>query len=228
MASLPTLSLPAKCLLVFLALYVALLGYLCATVPDEQFWPMFSEQGWFEILSIVFWLLAAVCTALKARSFSSIQATAACLFVFCALREADWHKKFTLDSMSKLKYYTKSAAPFSEKLIAAGVMAVFVWLVLRVIWQSLPYLRSSSILRQERVWLMVSGAVLFVGGKILDRALSILSKSFNVIVSADTKRIVSGYEEGLEMITPLLFLLVCFWPGPPQGEEMGKLATPRA
>lgn len=199
-------------LFIVLLAYVALLTYFAATMPDEQFLPLFSETGFFETFSIVFWLVAALVVLLKASPLSRTHVAMALFFVLCAMREADWHKKFTSDGIFKLKYYTKSLAPLTEKIPAACVLLLFIGLLLYLLMCGFRYLRIAENRRKEAVWLFILGVGLFFSGKILDRSTSVLAESFDIIVSLHSKRYISAYEEGLEMVTPIFFGLAFFWP----------------
>lgn len=208
----PPATVRFRVLLVFLALYALWLGILAMVLPTERLELIFSESGYFEMASIALWMLAGMVMAVQARTISGLLAPASMVCFLCAMREADWHKKFTYDGITKLKYFTQSPAPIAEKSIAALVVLLSVALLLRVIWIAGRRLRETDGFRDEKVWLVMLGGHLFVVGKILDRSLSVLTKSLDVVFSPNVKCLVSAYEEGLEMVTPLLFLLVCFWP----------------
>ena len=205
-------SKPLIILLILLVSYVLMLTIFAATMPDAQFVPLFSETGFFEKFSIISWLIAALVVIVKVSPLRRIHFAVATLFVLCAMREADWHKKFTAEGIFKLKYYTKSMAPLAEKIPAACVLLLFIGLVIYALICGYRYLRTAENRRSEGLWIMVLGVGLFFFGKILDRCTSVLAESFEIMLSPNTKRYIAAYEEGLEMITPLVFAIAFLWP----------------
>jgi hypothetical protein len=181
-------------------------------MPEAELKHLFSEEGFFEEFSIVLWVVAALVVIIKGSPLRSIHFAVATLFVLRAMREADWHKKFTTEGIFKLNYYTKSVAPLTEKIPAACVLILFIGLVIYSLFSGYKYLRSAENRRCEALWVMVLGVALFFFGKILDRSNSVLAESFGIILSNDMKRFIGAYEEGLEMVTPLLLALAFLWP----------------
>lgn len=198
--------------------YVLLLSYFAATMTATGFHTLFSETGFFESFSILFWIVAAIAIVLKAKPLRGLHVAAAVLFLLCAMREADWHKKFTTDGIFKLKYYTKSLAPLAEKIPAAMVVLLFIGLVVYALVCGYRYVRSKDKCCSDSLILMILGGALFFLGKILDRSASILEKSFEIVISPNTKRFIYAYEEGLEMITPLMFVIAFVWRESPSEE----------
>jgi hypothetical protein len=199
-------------LLLVLGAYLLMLTYFATTKSDDDFTHLFAETGFFESFSLILWLIAALMVPIRARPLRRDHAVFSLLFLFCALREADWHKKFTGGGIFKLKYYLQSVAPLSEKLLAALVALLF----FGVLGYSL-YLFYRQV-RSARRWtesdhIILMGIIMFLITKVLDRCASILNKSFDIQVSPHTKRYLTAYEEGGEMLTPLFFIIALFWPG---------------
>lgn len=191
--------------------YFCLLTFIAATLPEERFRPLFSETGFFEQFSIVSWILAAIILLVWVKPRSKQNFAIAFLFLLCAAREADWHKKFTSDGILKINYYTKSAASLGEKMAAALASAVFIGLILYALYRGFMFLRSPQNRRRESVLLTALAVFLFFAGKILDRSVSILHKNFDITVPSSVGHFIGAYEEGFEMITPLLFALAFVW-----------------
>ena len=116
------------------------------------------------------------------------------------------------------KYYTKSLAPLAEKIPAAMVVLLFIGLVVYALVCGYRYVRSKDKCCSDSLVLMILGSTLFFIGKILDRSASILEKSFEIVISPNTKRYIFAYEEGLEMITPLMFVISFVWRESPSEE----------
>ena len=215
--SFSSLSLKARWLIVGIVLYVIFLSYLALTLTEARFVEVFSETGFFEEFSIVAWLLAAIsavaCIMPRFSVSRLLQFGAyALLCVMCAMREADWHKKFTSDGILKLRYYTTSDASLTEKVPAAIVSALCLGLVAPAMIRSYLYLTDRKQLSQEATWVMLGGIFLIFFGKILDRSISVMTETFHIAVSPMMKQIISAQEEGLEMLTPLMIAIAFFWP----------------
>jgi hypothetical protein len=203
-------------------LVAALLGYvgflfcLAATFDDVTFRGLFSEEGFFEECSIIAWMIAAVVVLRRAWQSCGIDKASylahAVLFLLCAMREADWHKKFTADGILKIKYYTRSAAALSEKIPAALISLLFITLVIHGLVRCFRYAKIKPHLSLESTWVMMTGISLFFVGKILDRSISVLTETFGVTVSPFVGKIIAAQEEGLEMVGPLFIALAFFWP----------------
>lgn len=213
----PSLIVSRKTLILVTAFvcYVALLFFLAATLDDERFIYLFSEAGFFEECSIIAWISAALVVMHRAwlshgtKKVSNLAHAA--LFLLCAMREADWHKKFTTEGILKLKYYTRSAAALSEKIPAAIVSLLFIGLVIHGLVQCFRFARIRSNLYLESPWVMMAGISLFFIGKILDRSVSVLTETFALTVSPFVRKCIAAQEEGLEMLGPILMALSFFW-----------------
>ncbi|HEY8607213.1 MAG TPA: hypothetical protein VIM12_08890 [Noviherbaspirillum sp.] len=194
-----------------IVLYVALLAALPAYLPTDTVMALFSETGPFEMLSIATWILAAltVLVAFRATSAGRGPLLTSLLFLMFAMREADWHKKFTADSLLKSNYYRHADAPMAEKVLALIAALVFIGLVAYV---GIVILRFLFLRRGWRsrggAWLL-AGALLVVFGKVLDRAPAELALAGHAIGPA-LKLYASAFEEGLEMIHPLI-VAWAFW-----------------
>lgn len=189
-----------------------MLTYFASTQSVDDFTELFAETGFFESCSIVLWLIAAAVIPLRARPLRKDHAVFVLLFLFCAMREADWHKKFTGEGIFKLKYYLQSVAPLSEKLLAALAALLFFGVFGYSLYLFYRQIRSARRWTEpDRVILL--GIIIFLITKVLDRCASVLNKSFDIQVSPHVKRYLIAYEEGCEMLTPLFFALALFWPG---------------
>jgi hypothetical protein len=186
-------------------LYIGLLAALPALLPEQQVLALFSETGPFEILSILTWLLAAavVLSAFRATGTRAGPLMFSLLFLLFAAREADWHKQFTADSLLKSNYYRHADAPMMEKLLAAIAALVFIALIVYAGFVIARFLLARGGWRSRGGLWLLAGAALVVGGKLLDRAPAELALAGYPIGPA-LKLYASAFEEGLEMIHPLI------------------------
>jgi hypothetical protein len=187
-----------------IALYILLLALLPQWLTDSVFHHTFSEEGPFEQLSIAAWLFTALIICIRIRPLGPRALAFALLCMIFAAREADWHKAFTADSMLKTNYYKHTIAPFGEKLVSSGVAIAVILLLLYVAFVIARFLFHQGGWRSRAgIWLLI-GTTLVVLGKLLDRAPATLAEDYGVVLSPIVSLYTSAFEEGLEMIHPLI------------------------
>jgi hypothetical protein len=187
-----------------LAAVVLLLAALPLVLPEASFRYTFSEQGPFERLSILAWLIAALTIMVRIRPLGMRAWAFAVLFAGFAAREADWHKAFTADSILKSNYYKHAVAPLGEKVIAFIVAISFIALIVYVGIAVLRFLfLQGGWKSRSGFWLML-GTALVVVGKVIDRAPAVLAEEYGVVLLPIVGHYVAAFEEGLEMLHPLI------------------------
>ncbi|GIZ50912.1 hypothetical protein [Noviherbaspirillum aridicola] len=186
-----------------IVLYILLLAAIPALRPVAEVKALFSEEGPFEMLSIVSWIVAAVVMLAAFREEKRGALLFGLLFVLFAAREADWHKKFTADSLLKSNYYRHTEAPLMEKLLAFAVALAFIALVLYVGFVIARFLLARGGWRTRGGLWLLAGTALVVLGKLLDRAPAELALAGHAL--SESVGLYAGvFEEGLEMIHPLI------------------------
>lgn len=192
-----------KVVALMIILYMLLIAAIPTLLPVPDVKALFSEEGPFEMLSVATWLIAAVVVVTSFRHAKPGSFLFGLLFVLFAAREADWHKKFTADSLLKSNYYRHTDAPMMEKVLAAIVALAFIALVLYVGFVIARFLLMRGGWRSRGgVWLVV-GTALVVFGKLLDRAPAELALAGHAL-DATVGLYAGAFEEGLEMIHPLI------------------------
>lgn len=185
--------------------YVALLIVCAAVLPYAWVKPWLLESGPFERGALLAWIAAAGVLAWRIRPFTSRTLAFVVICLLCAAREADLQKAFTLESISRLSYYRKSAAPLVEKLIAGSVALLFVALFCYAAVVAARFLfRQGGLHSRSGFWLMF-GAVLLVLTKGLDRTAAVLTTIFDTSLPPLLQLLNAALEEGLEAIVPLAF-----------------------
>jgi hypothetical protein len=183
---------------------IVLLASLPLVLPEASFRYAFSEEGPFERMSIVGWLVAAGIIILRIRPLGMRAWAFALLFVSFAAREADWHKAFTADSILKTNYYKHASAPLAEKIIAFAVAIAFIALIAYVGFVVLRFLfLRGGWKSRSGFWLML-GTVLVVVGKLVDRTPAVLAEEYGIVLLPIVGHYVAAFEEGLEMLHPLI------------------------
>jgi hypothetical protein len=165
---------------------------------------LFSESGPFEIASEWLWvLLGAACLAIAGCPWRRRLLLSALALVL-AMREADWHKAFTADSIFKSNYYQDMPAPLAEKLLAGAVALAC---ILGLVWAGVLAWRSlirDRNLREPWGLVVALGIVLLPLVKIVDRSHSILVERHGIAMPAAVERMLAPVEEGTEMLLPLI------------------------
>ena len=192
---------------VVLLIYLAHLTFLALGLPKEVFAALFAETGPYEVMSIVLWVtlggLLLLSLPLQPRS---VLAMAVLSFVFAA-READWHKKFTVMSLEKIKFYLSPDVPVLQKILG-GIVFIAVTIALIYLAKRLyNYLVHENGLRSPLGQLLVLPAVLLPLSKILDRIASQIYEIFGIRLPETISQLIAAYEEGLEMALPALFIV---------------------
>lgn len=202
--TLPRFTIADACAALLILVFIVLLGTLPVMLSQQEFDFAFSEEGPFERLSIVAWLMLSMLILLRIRPLGLRAAAFSLLTLLFAAREAEWHKAFTADSILKTNYYRHTIAPFEEKL-AAGIVAVAaiaLLLYIGVIIARFLFLQGGWRSRSG-FWLLL-GTFLVVAGKLLDRAPAVLLEDYGIALMATTQLYTAAFEEGLEMLHPLI------------------------
>lgn len=190
-----------------LLVYSVFVVYLGVTLSPDRAEMMFSEEGWFEDLSPVFWLLLGAVLLFARPIELGKRIGMAVITAALAAREEGWHKAFTTDSLFKSNYYQMAEVPLGEKLIAGAVAialtALLIWLL--VVGARELFVRGGW--RRPWGWVALFAVVISPILKAVDRGPSILQVRFDITVPSDIDMVMLSLEEGMEMALPLLFLL---------------------
>tara|TARA_R110001599_G_scaffold171353_1_gene362190 strand:+ start:192009 stop:192680 length:672 start_codon:yes stop_codon:yes gene_type:complete len=194
-----------KAVLAGLLLFSAMLFFIIYTLDVSVSNNLTSEQGLFEVMSKFLWVVLAVLCVVK-LGFRKWGILTALLSLIFAAREADLHKAFTADSIFKTNYY-KMDIPFAEKfwggLVGIACIIVLVW----VLFSCCVYLYRTKAWRQAwgRLTILAIAMVFFT--KVCDRLESVLYDDFQVQISQLQAVICNMFEEGFEMLLPILFAI---------------------
>lgn len=193
-----------------LLLFSAMLFFIIYALDISVTHSLTSEQGFFEVMSPPLWIaLAVVCIAkLGMRKWGISTALLSLIF---AAREADLHKAFTADSIFKTNYY-KMNIPFMEKFWA-GLVAIFcIAFLIWILFSGCMYLYRTRAWRQAwgRLTILTIALVFFT--KVCDRLESVLYVDYHIQISLVQGEICNMFEEGFEMLLPILFAvaLLCW------------------
>ena len=207
----PASEYPSRSFYYGLYLVSSLLPFLIVLlniVPPEQRKFLLSEAGPIEMGSVIAWFACSaflILLYMKNIWKGGIAASVIC-FAF-ALRELDFQKKFTVMSIDKINFYIESKAPIMEKLIVSLIVLFLFYLIFDLIWKN--YIFVWQKLKEKNIlFILIAIAIsLLPLSKILDRFPNRL-KEAGISVSQTIKLHASMWEEVIELIIPLLFLLL--------------------
>ena len=123
-----------------LPVYIVIHAYL---LPDSLSYSGISDPGFISIITLTFLAcsLLALVTLMSNKKLKSarltIMALAYVIFIYF-LREADFHRLFTLEHVTRGKYYTMQSVPLWERLFAALVLLL---LVICIVYLLIKYSR---------------------------------------------------------------------------------------
>ncbi len=188
-----------------LAAYGAMLLWMGLMTPTDRLRDIFSEQGPFERLSVVFWVGLAAIALVARRPLTLGAVCGAYVALCCAARELDWHKAFTDYSVLKPKFYFKADQPLDARMIAGVIVAGLGVSAAVLTLGLLRRLRREG--RPVRPWALVSamGLALLVGTKLLDRSTGMVQDLLGHDLSDSVRDIIVSFEEGMEMALPVIF-----------------------
>jgi hypothetical protein len=190
--------------------YTMLLAVLPVVLDEHTFARTFSEEGPFEDLSIVAWIATALIVVVRIRPFGARAGAFALLCLACAAREADWHRAFTGESFLKNSFYRDVAHPMEEKLVCATIVLLLLALLLYVGCVIARFLFLRGGWRSRSGGWLLTGTVLLVTSKVLDRLPAILSVNYGIEFGPLLMLYAKAFEEGLEAV-PLITLGWSVW-----------------
>lgn len=194
----------------FLLFYALVLTWIYMTSPGDAMAYIFSEMGPFEIASFLSWFLLAFWVVLVVRPVGATTLAMAFLAVVAGMRELDMHNAFTRESISRISYYLNPDVALVQKLFVVLLLGLLAATVLYLGRKLLVWLRGENGLHHEIGQILVLAVILIPLTKIMDRFPAYMQGFLGITLSPDMVRLFSAYEEGFEMVLPLLFLQTVF------------------
>lgn len=128
------------------------------------------------------------------------------IFILFALRELDFHKRFTTMGIFKSKFYISDSVPLTEKFFASLVLIfLFVVVYLLIKKHSKTYLAELKSGNMIAVSIFISIALVFISKSIdgLSRKLS----GLGIAISSQSDKFAASVEEVFELGIPVMFLI---------------------
>jgi len=117
---------------------------------------------------------------------------------------------FTRESISRISYYLNPDVALTQKLIVVLMLGLLAATALLLGGKLLVWLRTENGLRHDMGQILALALILVPLTKIMDRFPAYMQGFLGITLSPDTVRLFSAYEEGFEMVLPLLFLQTVF------------------
>ena len=193
--------------LVILTSFTALIVW--AVLPSVDMLKFVEENGTVENLTLVFYVIAilvVIFDRIPAR-FSTKLATIIMLS-YMFMREADWHKSLSSESILKIKFWLGSHIPVSDKLLAIGVLIPVAWMIVYFVWN---YTKSFWKALWEGEGYAISILMFLftlVASKVLDRSLNMLTELYQMYFPEWLVALQTSQEEFLECLLPILIIVV--------------------
>ncbi len=174
-------------------LCIFLIVIISTSLGDDFAEFMSSESSPIEIFSTVGYFLAAAAALYSHRKGNiSHGLNAAVILCAMALREMDFHDRFTTMGIMKTRFYLSHEVPTHEKIIAATIILVLLYVVIRFVCiNARPFIQKV----QEK-----NGPALLALNGI---AFTVISK----LIDGNNTLFLGLLEETLEFTIPFFFLL---------------------
>lgn len=202
----PFYSTPISIIVCFLILFSV--EAVLMVVPENTYEAMIKENGPIENLSALGYILGAIWLFIRSfriRNYDCLWSGV--IILFLALRELDFHVRFTTMGIFKSRYYLSGDVPFGEKIIVTFIVSA---MLITLIWffsKHWKHLLSEIVKGKTWALSVATAIVLAVFTKMLDRLNSELSEFILKFTQIPTERLFQISEEVLELGIPILLLL---------------------
>jgi len=167
-----------------------------------------GEDGPIESASVFFYFLGAVVSWILAKKkFLGCSYSAGFILSLFALRELDFHVRFTTMGIFKTRYFLSPDVPWSEKVIVTAILLSILLLLLKFITANWRIFITAIRDRKPYAISLLSGILLLPISKLLDSSPRIIMQNVGLKLHAKVVFVCSYFEETLELAIPILFLI---------------------
>ena len=165
----------------------------------------FEESGPIEQVTPVLFFIASL---IAGGAFMKYRVNLRFVFMFAmalaAMRELDWHKAWTTDSVLKSRFYSSDITPLYEKIIGGGVILLLLYIALSLAWKVKPWVKN--LLQGDLIsWSVFFALSSMVGAKMLDSMARLFP--FTAQIKKDNAIMFLGVEETMELVSASLFII---------------------
>lgn len=200
----------------YIAFYLAILASLSALIcwwvlPPHDMLVFVEENGMVETLTLVAYAIAVLVVVFGGGDVKPVTRCAlVVMLVYMFMREADWHKSVSSESILKSKFWLGSQIPVTDKLLAALILLPVVWMLIYFIWNyTRSFFRSLGERQGYAISILVFLVVLVVS-KMIDRSLNVLTELYQMQFPDWTVAFQVSQEEFLECLLPVLIVVAFF------------------
>jgi|GEM_PF-1453800 len=180
------------------------------TLPTHIVYWFIRENGPVENLSAAgHFLTAACCLTLIYKQRWPDAWIGAFITLLFGCRELEFQERFTVMSITKLRFYTEAGVPWTQKAAVLVLIAITVWVTARYLQQHASSFLPALRLRKPYALSILSGMILLVLSKIGDLAHRMVI-DIGVPLCYDDEIKASMVEEFFELGASLLFLAAVF------------------
>ena len=198
-------------LLLLLGGYTLLMIVFATTLSEAAFLEMFSEEGVFERGALAAWFTLGILAISQIRKEPRLAMFLAVLFFLCAAREGDFQKRFTTTSIVKTSFYLNPDVSVSNRMISFLVVSVFFCSAFYAVSEAYRYLILKKKWQCFSGHCLITGLMLFVISKALDRIPAIVSQILPLNLNDALFRCSLAIEEGFEFMGPMLLIVSAVW-----------------
>ena len=191
------------------AVFAALFGFLIyvfSVLHKDQWLMIANENSILEQATALLFALVGV-----GMVFIFIKTKLKMHFIFFALmflasmREMDWHRAWTTDSILKLKFYVSDMTPVYEKIIGFIVIIFLLYALTQLIKRAVPWFRK-LLHCDQTAWAIGFGLGFLILGKIIDSMARLLP--FLAQFHKDHREFLMLVEESFELTGAIFFVAV--------------------
>lgn len=194
----------------YLVILTSLTGVvLWAVLPNADMLIFVEENGTVENLTLFFYVVAILVIVfgqIQAR-FSTKLATIIML-AYMFMREADWHKSVSSESILKIKFWLNGQIPVSDKLLAIAILVPVAWMLIYFFWNyTKSFLKALGGGEGYAISIFMFLFTLVIS-KVLDRSLNMLTELYQMHFPEWLVALQTSQEEFLECLLPILIIVV--------------------
>lgn len=182
---------------------------LWAVLPSADMLKFVEENGTVENLTLFFYVVAILVIVfgqIQAR-FSTKLATIIML-AYMFMREADWHKSVSSESILKIKFWLNGQIPVSDKLLAIAILVPVAWMLIYFVWNYTKTFWKALWDGEGYAVSILMFLVTLVTSKVLDRSLNMLTELYQMHFPEWLVALQTSQEEFLECLLPILIIVV--------------------
>ena len=130
------------------------------------------------------------------------------MLAYMFMREADWHKSVSSESILKIKFWLNGQIPVSDKLLAIAILLPIVWMLVYFVWNYTKKFWKALWDGEGYAVSILMFLVTLVTSKVLDRSLNMLTELYQMHFPEWLVALQTSQEEFLECLLPILIIVV--------------------